>query len=224
MAKKRAEPWLLVLGLGALGGPSACLSDVTIPQCVLDGDCGVSGGVGDSGGADGIGESGSAGADSASGGPGTLVVDTGGNGAGGSAHAGSGSRGGVGVGGTSMAGGGGSFGGAPIAGTGGSAGTGAAGGEPWCGFDLPIELPGPCTGQPYSTSLTVYGGTSPYHWTVSASTGTWNIAPDLSSPDGSAVTLEGEPAAGAVELTVAVTDAKEHQQSATYPLVPRGSC
>src|SRR6478609_795710 len=50
MAAARMPSWLPLLGLTALGGPTACLSDVELPQCLVDHNCGGIGGVSSVGG------------------------------------------------------------------------------------------------------------------------------------------------------------------------------
>jgi hypothetical protein len=199
---------LLPLGLAISAllvgaAPAACLSDATPPRCLQEGNCrGGAGQAPDSGKAGELPQGGNSGGDS----NGMPLPDSGPGGSNTTLLAGLG-------------------GGSPTS-EGGAAEGGVAGDSirqcDTCVLDPP-ELPNPCGSDHYSTALSIVGGISPYHWQVSATTGTWLVAPQPNSTDGSHVTLSGDPS-GAADLTVTVTDHAGYEKSVVYSIVPRSAC
>lgn len=193
----------LALGISALlvgVAPAACLSDVTLPPCVQQGNCGGSAGQApDAANAGELPQGGNAGS-----GLNTPLRPT------------------------SGAGGSGGTGGSPLvpqldaARAGAFSEGGAAGDCGTCELDR-TQLPNPCADDHYATSLSISGGVSPYHWQVSASAGNWQVEPQPNSADGSHVTLSGDPA-GPADLTVTVTDHAGYEKRAVYSIVPRSAC
>jgi len=195
VARRRAEQRALALGLLTLGlAPLACLSDITLPPCDDLMVC-------DAGGASGLG--GAAGAQAG------TVAD---GGVGGEAGLG---------------------GEAPSAGTGDRGWGKSEGGNPGgagAGYlerkcancvILPPSLPAPCAMRPYSTSLTISGGTPPYQWQVASTT--WSIAVDPAFSSRATLSTEAA-AASATTLAIDVMDATMAHAHANLSVPIRNTC
>ncbi len=184
-------------------------------------DAGAGGAIAQSTFADAGGVSGSAeigGANAVGGGSAEEVV-----GGGAAGRAGGAAGGASGVGGSAGGAADGAGGAGGIAGSGGSGG-GAGKHAPCVSCSIsPPALPAPCQSNPYSTTLTVVGGTAPYAWRLVPANGQWSVSADPNSPNGTKAQLTGQPA-GPTSLTVEATSADGRVVSSTFDVKPRSSC
>jgi hypothetical protein len=194
--------------LGALAGAlatSACISDVPIPPCVREHSCGEGG---EGGEADTNATSGS------------------------SAHAGN-SRGGED---STMAGAAMAMGGEVAGGSGSTVGMGGESGESGGSGDggappntceqcvvLPLDLPAPCSGGPYSARLKVEGGVAPYSWRLTPQVEGWSINLDPQDPTQALVTSEAA-SSGDTALTLELTDSAGKHKTQSYTVRAREAC
>ena len=198
-ARKRPLALAALLSIALLLGafPIACLSDVTVPSCVLNNDCGDAGQATDAGAGGELGGNGGSAPQAPTAGRAGEPPESGGNG-----------------------------GDDPLD-EGGAAGlhTAGAGGEGGCGACVikPLHIPDPCGSDPYFTDISVSGGTANYEWQVSGTTGVWQIQPKPNSTDGSQATLTGT-ASGAAQVKVTLTDGAGLTKEWLYSVLPRSSC
>jgi hypothetical protein len=195
LARRRGTLFAALGVLAFCARPVACLSDVPLPDCVKQNDCGAKGGS--------LSDAGAAGQKPEGGNEGGVSGQSSNSGASGMA-AGGGGMAGVGEGGPT-----------PDAGEGGESGCG-------CNISIsPLQLTDPCGASLYTSKLYVSGGEAPYEWSVSAPTGTWAVVAD--SSDSSSANLTGTPN-GAANVTVSVTDHRQLVVQRTYALSPRTAC
>jgi WD40 repeat protein len=192
--RTRSHAPLLLLALSAVLSASGCLSDVSVPPCVVDDSCGDGGAGGDN----------------------DSTAPLAGTSRGGTTQPHGGSGGTMPV----MPNGGAAGGGDPET-TGGMAG---AGGETDCDCLVrEIDLRPPCEGATYQTSLNVQGGEPPYRWQISPYTPGWSIVVDPSH-DRRVTLRSSKVDAGDTTLTVKVTDASGGSATRTYTLTARTAC
>ncbi len=232
MARKHGSLYAALSLLAFAGRPVACLSDVTVPDCLKNGPCPHDGGSSSDAGAASQAETGGnagatqtvptmAGASGTTDGGASGVQNEGGNA--GIAGGGAGGTGGGGVSGGGTSGNGGVSGG----GTSGNGGVSGGACTVGCGGDcnscniVPSELTDPCGTNLYTAKLHISGGEAPFQWSLTASAGTWNVVPD--SLDSSHANLVGTPT-GATSLTVSVTDHAQRTFEKVYTTTPRPAC
>ena len=205
------SPLLLLIAVA----PSACLSDVNIPQCVHDDTCAGSG--------DQESDGGDAGALARGGSAGSVAskADTSEAGATEGDSTSTSGRSGDSSSGTSGAGssGAGSSGKNEALTSGAGSSATSTGGM----IIVPGSLPEPCRRDRYSTAIGVRGGVAPYSWSVTTTTGTWAAQVIANAADSGLATLSGDPD-GKAEFAVTVTDHAGHAKSTSYSVSPRRAC
>ena len=196
--------WVTLL----LGGwPVACFSDVHLPPCVEQDNCGAT---------EGSATAGSATAGSASGGDPAAGGETASGGTAGRTPSGEG-------------GGGSHAGGIEDAGTAGEAGSdGGVGGEgetscETCGIS-PVALPAACGTDPYTTSLHLVGGSPPFRASVTGGADDLSLGPDPDHLHDPAWFRLAFTPTGATNLTVHFVDADGRVFTKPYSVRPRTAC
>lgn len=197
----RHRAWLTAAALTT----SACLAEVSVPDCVREHNCSP---------------------DPGSGGTGVRPPQGGAAGAG-AATAGSPPSGGRSGNGGEEAGLSGEGGGADSGEAGESAqgGSGGHGGEgsPECELCLirEVRLDAPCAGSAYVAPLSVQDGKPPFEWQVAASTPGWSIT----ATDPTKAELKNPAvSAGPARITVTATDSQGESTSRVYDVVARDAC
>jgi hypothetical protein len=200
-ARKTRErlKWSLCVALATLSlswGTGGCLSDVQIPQCMLDNvECGAASG------APSVGEGGA------------------GNDAGVVSHSGEGGHAND-AGATSLAGPGG-VGSAPAVPPNEAGAAGAS--EPPDLKISPDKLERPCASHRYEAKLKVEGGRAPYEWRLAPERAGWSLEADPTSTERALLRSE-QVSAGEITLSVTATDADGISKVVDFDLLARSSC